>query len=200
MDPDVFNIDDLPVPPSRLAAVASELASWFSDPITPPADPTGSHPSRASSSAPIELSSDWAALTQDPIAGHARRPARGRPGSGRPAGCRSACDRRSRRAVAAAWSAPSDGPQVEELVRALDTGQFWVAYQPIIALGTGEITGVEALARWAHPHRGDLSPQEFLPLAERHGLAGRLDGVIFLDAVKQVSAWNAARAAAGARA
>jgi EAL domain-containing protein (putative c-di-GMP-specific phosphodiesterase class I) len=79
----------------------------------------------------------------------------------------------------------------------MDTGQFWVAYQPIIALGSGEITGVEALARWAHPHRGDLSPQEFLALAERHGLAGRLDGVIFLEAVKQVSAWNAVRAEAG---
>jgi EAL domain-containing protein (putative c-di-GMP-specific phosphodiesterase class I) len=79
----------------------------------------------------------------------------------------------------------------------LETGQFWVAYQPIVALGTELITGVEALARWAHPHRGDLSPQEFLPLAERHGLADRLDGVIFLEAVKQVSEWNTERAGDG---
>ena len=98
--------------------------------------------------------------------------------------------------MAPEWTTTYDGPAAEELVRALETGQFWVAYQPIIALGTGEITGLEALARWAHPHRGDLSPQEFLPLAERHGLAGRLDGVILLDAVKQVSAWNVERAAA----
>ena len=61
MDPDVFNIDDLPG--SEPAARAEpEAATWFSDPITPPTDPIPH-------SAPIELSSDWAALTQAPIAG-----------------------------------------------------------------------------------------------------------------------------------
>jgi EAL domain-containing protein (putative c-di-GMP-specific phosphodiesterase class I)/ActR/RegA family two-component response regulator len=189
MDPDVFNIDatDASEP---LAAVAAELASLFSDPITAPIDSIGTRPEvRATPSAPIELSSDWAALTQDP----AERSPVATPAAP-PAPTRFVATTAPAAAVAAAWSAPSDGPQVEELVRGLETGQFWVAYQPIIALGTGEITGVEALARWAHPHRGDLSPQEFLALAERHGLAGRLDGVIFLDAVKQVCAWNAARA------
>jgi EAL domain-containing protein (putative c-di-GMP-specific phosphodiesterase class I) len=162
----------------------------FSDPITAPIDSIGTRPEvRATPSAPIELSSDWAALTQDP----AERSPVATPAAP-PAPTRFVATTAPAAAVAAAWSAPSDGPQVEELVRGLETGQFWVAYQPIIALGTGEITGVEALARWAHPHRGDLSPQEFLALAERHGLAGRLDGVIFLDAVKQVCAWNAARA------
>jgi EAL domain-containing protein (putative c-di-GMP-specific phosphodiesterase class I) len=191
MDPDVFNIDE-PDDSEPLAAVASELASWFSDPIAPPADPISARPEvRASSSAPIELSSDWAALTQEPAV---RSPVASPAAPTAPA--RFVAPAAASR-VAAAWSAPSDGPQVEELLRGLDTGQFWVAYQPIIALGTGEITGVEALARWAHPHRGDLSPQEFLALAERHGLAGRLDSVIFLEAVKQVSAWNAARAGLG---
>jgi EAL domain-containing protein (putative c-di-GMP-specific phosphodiesterase class I)/ActR/RegA family two-component response regulator len=197
MDPDVFNIDE-PDAAEPLAAVASELASWFSDPITPPADPVASRPeARVSPSAPIELSSDWAALTEDPAErSRVASPAAPTTPSAPAAPARLAAVSPAV-AVAAAWSAPSDGPQAEELVRALDTGQFWVAYQPIIALGTGEITGVEALARWAHPHRGDLSPQEFLALAERHGLAGRLDGVIFLEAVKQVSTWNTARAEAG---
>jgi EAL domain-containing protein (putative c-di-GMP-specific phosphodiesterase class I)/ActR/RegA family two-component response regulator len=191
MDPGVFNLDDIDAN-EPLAAVASELASWFSDPITPPTDRIKSSPEvRASPSAPIELSSDWAALTQDPAE---RSPAAPLAPAAPTAPARFVATSAPAAAVAAAWSAPSDGPQVEELVRGLDTGQFWVAYQPIIALGTGEITGVEALARWAHPHRGDLSPQEFLALAERHGLAGRLDGVIFHDAVKQVCAWNAARA------
>ncbi|MGZ4591553.1 MAG: EAL domain-containing response regulator [Actinomycetes bacterium] len=95
------------------------------------------------------------------------------------------------------WTAAYDGPRAEELVRALDTGQIWVAYQPIVALGTEQVVGVEALARWAHPHRGDLAPQEFLPLAERHGLAARLDDAVFLEAVQQVSAWNVMRAGAG---
>jgi EAL domain-containing protein (putative c-di-GMP-specific phosphodiesterase class I) len=198
MDPDVFNIDE-PDTTEPLAAVASELASLFSDPITPPADPIDTRPEvRASHSAPIELSSDWAALTQAPVE---RLPVANPVASTAPtaptAPTRFVAAATPVAAVAAAWSAPSDGPQVEELLRGLDTGQFWVAYQPIIALGTGEITGVEALARWAHPHRGDLSPQEFLALAERHGLAGRLDSVIFLEAMKQVSAWNAARAEVG---
>jgi EAL domain-containing protein (putative c-di-GMP-specific phosphodiesterase class I)/ActR/RegA family two-component response regulator len=193
MDPDVFNIDE-PEDSEALATVASELASWFSDPITPPADPIGTRPEeRSSPSAPIELSSDWAALTQDPAE---RSPVAPTPPAAAAAPARFVAPAAASPA-GAAWSAPSDGPQVEELLRGLDTGQFWVAYQPIIALGTGEVTGVEALARWAHPHRGDLSPQEFLALAERHGLAGRLDSVIFLEAVKQVSAWNAARAGLG---
>jgi EAL domain-containing protein (putative c-di-GMP-specific phosphodiesterase class I)/ActR/RegA family two-component response regulator len=198
MDPDVFNIDDTGAG-EPLAAVAAELASWFSDPITPPMDTIGSRPAvRAGHSAPIELSSDWAALTEEPAErSPVASPAVDRTPAAPTAPARFVAPVAPAAAVAAAWSAPSDGPQVEELVRALDTGQFWVAYQPIIALGTGQITGVEALARWAHPHRGDLSPQEFLALAERHGLAGRLDGVIFLEAVKQVSAWNAARADAG---
>ena len=197
MDPDVFNIDE-PEDSEALATVASELASWFSEPITPPADPIGTRPEvRAGPSAPIELSSDWAALTQDPAE---RSPVASPVAPTSPAVAAAPARFVAPAAaspVAAAWSAPSDGPQVEELLRGLDTGQFWVAYQPIIALGTGEITGVEALARWAHPHRGDLSPQEFLALAERHGLAGRLDSVIFHEAVKQVSAWNAARAGLG---
>jgi EAL domain-containing protein (putative c-di-GMP-specific phosphodiesterase class I)/ActR/RegA family two-component response regulator len=194
MDPDVFNIDGpsdiAPVVP--VAPVAPEPATWFSDPITPPAVPIAP-------SAPIELSSDWAALTQDPIAelsaiANSAAPSRPQAHS-RPAAPAASVPRFA--PPAPEWAAAHDGPAAEELVRALDTGQFWVAYQPIIALGTGEITGVEALARWAHPHRGDLSPQEFLPLAERHGLSGRLDGVIFLEAVQQVSAWNVARATAG---
>jgi EAL domain-containing protein (putative c-di-GMP-specific phosphodiesterase class I)/ActR/RegA family two-component response regulator len=193
MDPDVFNIDE-PDGTEPLAMVASELASLFSDPITLPADPIDTRPAvRASSSAPIELSSDWAALTQEP----AERPPVTPAAASAPTAPARFVAASVASPVAAAWSAPSDGPQVEELLRGLDTGQFWVAYQPIIALGTGEITGVEALARWAHPHRGDLSPQEFLALAERHGLAGRLDSVIFLEAVKQVSAWNVARADVG---
>lgn len=95
------------------------------------------------------------------------------------------------------WPVGHDGPQEEELIRALDTGQIWVAYQPIIALSTEHVVGVEALARWAHPHRGDLLPHEFLPLAERHGLARRLDDRVLLEAVQQVSDWNAVRSGAG---
>jgi EAL domain-containing protein (putative c-di-GMP-specific phosphodiesterase class I) len=201
-DPDVFDIDvfdsdsfniDVDVP---AAAPAPESAAWFSEPITAPSAPGPAH------SVPVELSSDWAALTQEPLTelrALANPTVASAPAPAAPPAAPAP-------PVAAAplfappapeWSTTYDGPQAEELVRGMETGQFWVAYLPIVALGTEEITGVEALARWAHPHRGDLSPQEFLPLAERHGLGGRLDDVIVLEAVKQVSAWNVARVAAG---
>jgi diguanylate cyclase (GGDEF)-like protein/PAS domain S-box-containing protein len=49
-------------------------------------------------------------------------------------------------------------------------GAFHLAYQPIVALATGEVRGVEALLRWRHPARGMISPAEFIPLAEETGL------------------------------
>ena len=97
------------------------------------------------------------------------------------------------------WGAGHEGPQVEELLRALDTGQLWVAYQPVVALDTLRVVGVEALVRWAHPHRGDLAPSEFLSLAERHGLVSRVDDVVLRDAVHQVGVWNSQRSGAGVK-
>jgi EAL domain-containing protein (putative c-di-GMP-specific phosphodiesterase class I) len=205
VDPDVFNIDVFDVDSFNIDAgapsVPAEATGWFAEPITAPVPvPLDAAVPR---SAPVALSSDWAALTEEPLAElSALANLSGRVAPAAPA------TTFARVAppvvapvpaapVAAEWSASYDGPQVDELVRGMDTGQFWVAYLPIVALGTEEITGVEALARWAHPQRGDLSPQEFLPLAERNGLAGRLDDVIVLEAVRQVSAWNVARTAAG---
>ena len=41
-----------------------------------------------------------------------------------------------------------------------------MAYQPIVKLDDGEIAGFEALMRWDHPKRGNISPSEFIPIAE----------------------------------
>jgi diguanylate cyclase (GGDEF)-like protein len=57
-----------------------------------------------------------------------------------------------------------------ELRAALDTGQFRLVYQPIVALPEGRIVAVEALVRWDHPARGPVSPAEFIPVAEQNGL------------------------------
>jgi diguanylate cyclase (GGDEF)-like protein/PAS domain S-box-containing protein len=57
-----------------------------------------------------------------------------------------------------------------ELQRALDLGQFEVYYQPVVHLGRGGDYGVEALLRWNHPERGQISPAQFIPLAEETGL------------------------------
>jgi EAL domain-containing protein (putative c-di-GMP-specific phosphodiesterase class I)/ActR/RegA family two-component response regulator len=208
VDPDVFDIDvfdidslDIDVPSG---AAPTKPAGWFSDPITPPtysvtapSDPmTARTDSAVPGAGPVALSPDWAALTQEPLAELSAIANPGAPG----APTAPAAPAAAPAPAASDWSSTYEGPQAEELVRALDSGQFWVAYQPIIALGTEEITGVEALARWSHPQRGDLAPHEFLPLAERHGLSGRLDDVIFREAVKQVSDWNVVRTAVGRQA
>jgi diguanylate cyclase (GGDEF)-like protein/PAS domain S-box-containing protein len=57
-----------------------------------------------------------------------------------------------------------------DLQRALEHGEFQLYYQPVIELGTGRISGVEALIRWMHPVRGMIPPLDFIPLAEETGL------------------------------
>jgi predicted signal transduction protein with EAL and GGDEF domain len=54
-----------------------------------------------------------------------------------------------------------------DLRKAIERYEFQVEYQPIFSLKTGEIEGVEALARWTHPVLGEILPSKFIPLAER---------------------------------
>lgn len=56
-----------------------------------------------------------------------------------------------------------------ELPRALERGQFRLVYQPIVTLADSRLTGVEALLRWDHPERGEVEPDDFIPLAEQTG-------------------------------
>ena len=56
-----------------------------------------------------------------------------------------------------------------ELRRGIDRGEIVPYYQPIVELTTGHVVGFEALARWLHPERGLLGPEQFLPLAEETG-------------------------------
>jgi diguanylate cyclase (GGDEF)-like protein len=57
-----------------------------------------------------------------------------------------------------------------DLPRAVAEHQFVVNFQPIVDLASGEVVSAEALARWHHPHRGDLDPRRFLDAVERSGL------------------------------
>jgi diguanylate cyclase (GGDEF)-like protein len=79
---------------------------------------------------------------------------------------------------------------VSELRAAINGGQLEVHYQPQVDLGTGEVFGVEALARWRHPTRGLLTPDEFISVAEHTGLISALTGVVLETAVTDAARWR----------
>ena len=79
-----------------------------------------------------------------------------------------------------------------ELRRAIQSGQLEVHYQPQVHLSTGNVIGVEALARWSHPLRGQVSPGDFIPLAEATGLIRTLTMSVLDSALAQWRAWRTA--------
>jgi diguanylate cyclase (GGDEF)-like protein len=77
-----------------------------------------------------------------------------------------------------------------EMRNAIDERNIVVYYQPKVSLLDGEIKGVEALVRWIHPTHGFLSPNEFIPVAERTGLVGPLTRFVLQEALAQCAAWK----------
>jgi EAL domain-containing protein (putative c-di-GMP-specific phosphodiesterase class I) len=63
---------------------------------------------------------------------------------------------------------------LNELDRAIDQGDVWVAYQPKFDLKSGSICGAEALVRWSHPMRGEIRPDQFIPMLEDTGRIEKL--------------------------
>ncbi|MEQ4618739.1 MAG: GGDEF and EAL domain-containing protein [Corticimicrobacter sp.] len=76
------------------------------------------------------------------------------------------------------------------LRQALENSQLHLHYQPQIEMSTGELYGVEALARWSHPGLGDISPARFIPLAEECGLIADLGRWAVGEACRQLAQWR----------
>lgn len=77
-----------------------------------------------------------------------------------------------------------------DLRHALVRNEFVLYYQPKIDLRTNKITGAEALIRWKHPKRGVISPDEFIPLAERTGLIKPITNWVIETAIRQCKVWH----------
>jgi diguanylate cyclase (GGDEF)-like protein len=81
-----------------------------------------------------------------------------------------------------------------ELVGATERGELVLHYQPIVALSSGKIAGVEALVRWVHPTRGLVPPDAFIPLAEESGLISTIGNWVLREATAAASSWRRTQA------
>jgi diguanylate cyclase (GGDEF)-like protein len=77
-----------------------------------------------------------------------------------------------------------------DLNRGLEENQFSLLYQPIFDLGTQKVVAVEALLRWQHPTKGEISPDDFIPLAEESGLIVPIGRWVLEQACANAAAWN----------
>jgi diguanylate cyclase (GGDEF)-like protein len=83
--------------------------------------------------------------------------------------------------------------RIERLRTAVSTGEIVVHYQPLCDITTGELLGMEALARWEHPEDGLLPPSEFVTLAEQFGLSRALTATVLDSALAACRQWRVSR-------
>ncbi len=88
---------------------------------------------------------------------------------------------------------PGSGPSIESLIgdlrRGIERGEIGVLFQPQVAVATGQIVGVEALARWQHPQHGEIGAEPLFTAAERAGLVGVLSEHVQRRALTIAAHW-----------
>ena len=77
-----------------------------------------------------------------------------------------------------------------ELRHAVERGELYLVYQPLVSVGDGGMVGCEALLRWNNTTRGDIPPADFLPLAEENGLILSIGDWVLREACRQAAAWR----------
>ena len=77
-----------------------------------------------------------------------------------------------------------------DLQHAIERGELFLHYQPIVSLADGRITGAEALVRWQHPRRGLITPAGLIPIAEESGLIVPLGRWVLQEACLQAQRWR----------
>ncbi|CAI2795384.1 MULTISPECIES: putative bifunctional diguanylate cyclase/phosphodiesterase [Pseudomonas] len=78
---------------------------------------------------------------------------------------------------------------IRDLRRAVIEGELFLCYQPKLDLKHGHVRQAEALLRWQHPALGQVSPDEFIPLAERTGSMSSLTLWVIEEAIRQIAEW-----------
>ena len=91
---------------------------------------------------------------------------------------------------AATPSTPERLGLLADLRDAIDERQISVHFQPQVALVGGRIFGAEALARWDHPTRGSVAPEEFIALAEHAGLIDQVTDIVLEESLEALASWN----------
>jgi diguanylate cyclase (GGDEF)-like protein len=81
------------------------------------------------------------------------------------------------------------GVVAQALANADIESEFWMAYQPIVDATTMQTIAFEALARWKSPTLGEVSPDTFIPSAERSGLISKLTLALFRKALEDATSW-----------
>jgi diguanylate cyclase (GGDEF)-like protein len=84
-----------------------------------------------------------------------------------------------------------DRVEIELALRhAVARGQLWIAYQPIVNLCSETVAGCEALLRWTHPVRGEISPNDFISVAEETGMIIDIGAWVLQESVHQLARWQ----------